>query len=138
MSSRENILHPEETSQNCEHPESSGGVGDLPGPPDEFGVAIPPDERMSSQENILHPESAMAKDQSQHLSNDATPQNDSPKEKEVPHLPEERESVGASSDASTSLLSWYNLELTYRTGTFFPFFPSDDSPSHYFRRKFHC
>ena len=39
------------------HPESSDGAGTLPGPPDEFGVAIPPDERIIlSQENGLNSE----------------------------------------------------------------------------------
>jgi hypothetical protein len=84
-------------------------VGDLPGPPDEFGVAIPPDERISSQEKntlnsqTLHSETAMAEDRSQHLSNDASTlmtENALPKEKKVPHLPEEKKSVGANRDAT--------------------------------------
>ena len=39
-------LPSEETSQNV-HPESSDGAGILPGPPDEFGVSILPDERQN-------------------------------------------------------------------------------------------
>ena len=85
-------------------------MGDLPGPPNESGVAIPPDERLSSQEEnlsnsqTLHSETATAEDRSQHPSNNApTFMTDDalPKEKEMPHLPEEEKSVGANRDAST-------------------------------------
>jgi len=100
--------HPE-TSQN-EHPESSDGAGILPGPADEFGVAIPPDERISSQENTInsetHSETAiptLPEDQRQQVLNDASPlmtENASPGVKEVgmAPLPEEKKSVGASRD----------------------------------------
>ena len=108
----------EETSQNV-HPDSSGGAGILPGPPGEFGVAILPDERISSQENslnseILHSETTdilpEERKQQKPILNDDPPfmtENALPGAKEevdMTPLPEERESLGASRDASTNLL----------------------------------
>jgi hypothetical protein len=102
------------------HLESSGGVGVLPGPLGEFGVAIPPDERISSQKHdpnseTLHSGTGIAilpeERRQQNLpSHDDDPpfvtENSStggvgalPGDKEetgVALLPEERKSLGAS------------------------------------------
>ena len=106
------------------HSESSDGAGILPGPPGEIGVAIPPDERISSQENDLNSETLHSetetgtgiailpeeRGQQNLFSNDDLPsmtEKVSPGVKEevgVALLPEERKSLGASKDASTSLL----------------------------------
>ena len=110
-------IHSEETSQN-EHPDSSDGVGVLPGPPSEFGVAMLPDERKSSQENTpnagtLHSETATAnlpEDRTQQPLNDSHPlmtEKALPEVKEevgTAPLPDERKSDGASKDASIGLL----------------------------------
>jgi hypothetical protein len=94
-----------EASQN-EHPESSGRAPGIPSGP-EFGVAIPPDERLSSQENILnsvtHSETAIAEDRRQQnpILNDAPPENDLPGVKEgvgEALMPGERKSVESSRD----------------------------------------
>lgn len=123
---------PSEASQNM-HPSSSGGVGNLPGPPDEPGVAILPEERVHSSTSqyegpnseILHSETGLAiLPEERHVpSHDDPPlatKNDQPlstdgvgslpgsnEEVGVALLPEERNSLAgslASTDASTNSL----------------------------------
>ena len=100
------------------HPESSGGAGISPGPPGEFGVAIPPDEHTENSLNLetLHSETGSAmilpeeRSQQNLFSNDDplyVTETDVPGVKEevgVELLPVERESLGANRYASTSLL----------------------------------
>lgn len=113
------VFYFEEIFQN-EYAEPSGGAGIPPGPPVEFGVAVPPDELTLPQESslnseTLHSETPIAtlpedRRQQDPVLNDAPPsttENPLPGVKEevgVAPLPEERKSDKASRDASTRLL----------------------------------
>ena len=150
----------EETSQNV-HPDPSGGAGILPGPPGDFGVAIPPDERISSQENSLNSETLHSETgidilpeerKQQKLLNDDPPssfmtENALPgvkDEVDVAPLPEERESLGASRDASTNLLCGIpSTNVQVRDFSLSVYAPCHRfhliySYSQYYRRKYHC
>ena len=149
----------EETSQNV-HPDPSGGAGVLPGPPGDLGVTNPPDEHISSQENSLNSETLhsetgidiLPEDQKQQkLLNEDPPsifltENALPgvkDEVDVAPLPEERESLGASRDASTNLLGGIpstNVQVRDFFSVYAPCHRFHLIYSHpqYYRRKYHC